>query len=543
MKAYVEPVREHPGASRRARRNEEGEMTVRRRPTVGSLAALAAALVLGVAAALILASGPAGADHGGAPSGDGIAPDFVAGNPSCVGLGYDFGFKPQPEPPPNGVYPFPGDPANTVTISNNNGTTFDWLSTLGVDAVIVKGGPNANLYVYDPPAEDFGDTGLHSPVNHNNNQPFGISHIEFCYDYEVDVEKTAETSFTRTWTWTIAKTADQTDLVLAPGQQFPVTYWVDVDASSQDSDWAVSGEIWVENNTPFPAAVTSVDDVISGPIAPTVNCPPLPTVLNPGDSLHCTYSADLPDGSDRVNTATVDTIGRVGGGEATADVIFGDPTSEIDEEIDVDDDQAGFLGTVDASLVPASFHYPNGVGPFTDQQCGDQLVKNTATFTTTDPGTQGSDMWTVQVFVDCVPTGGCTLTQGYWKTHSEHVPAPYDDNWALLANGADTPFFNSGQTYFEVLWTPPQRGNAWYILAHQYIAAELNVLNGAAIPPAVLADWTAAGALLQQWDADGPGTPGENLVPRGPARNAAIALAGSLADYNEGTTGPGHCDE
>ncbi len=59
----------------------------------------------------------------------------------------------------------------------------------------------------------------------------------------------------------------------------------------------------------------------------------------------------------------------------------------------------------------------------------------------------------------------------------------------------------------------------------------------------MLADWTAAGVLLQQWDADGPGTPGENLIPRGPNRNTAIGLAGSLAVYNEGAVGPGRCDE
>ncbi len=508
----------------------------------GAIAVIAA--IVAAAALIILTPRGAAANH--------VNPVFVAGNPKCVDLAYDFGFKPQPEPPPSGTYFF-GGPVTTpphalttesVTITSD-GTFFDWTSTIGIDAVIVKGGPNANVYVYDPPAEETSDTGLHAPVNPNNNQPFAISHISFCYDWEVDVEKTAETEFTRNWTWEIDKTANTAGpLNLAPGQQFPVTYWIDVDATSQDSDWAVSGEIWVENNTPLPATVTSVTDVISGPIAPTLHCPPLPAVLAPGDSLHCTYSADLPDGSDRVNTATVATTGQVGGGQATANVAFGAPTTEIDEEIDVNDDLAGFLGTVDASLVPASFHYVRNVGPFDDTQCGDQQMKNTVTFTTNDTGTEGSDTWTVDVFVDCPDTGGCTLTQGYWKTHSDQGPAPFDDTWDLiLPNGSATPFFGSGQSYYDVLWTTPRGGNAWYILAHQYIAAELNVLNGAAIPPAVLADWTAAGAMLQQWDADGPGTPGDNLIPRGPNRNAAIALAGSLADYNEGVTGPGHCDE
>jgi predicted extracellular nuclease len=70
-------------------------------------------------------------------------------------------------------------------------------------------------------------------------------------------------------------------------------------------------------------------------------------------------------------------------------------------------------------------------------------------------------------------------TPGYWKTHSEYGPAPYDDTWALLPDGADTPFFLSGQTYYEVLWTSPSGGNAYYILAQYYIAAKLNLLSGA----------------------------------------------------------------
>jgi len=81
-----------------------------------------------------------------------------------------------------------------------------------------------------------------------------------------------------------------------------------------------------------------------------------------------------------------------------------------------------------------------------------------------------------------VPCGGdgCTLTPGYWKTHSAYGPAPYDPTWALI--GEDTPFFLSGISYYEALWTEPKGGNAYYILAPAYIAARLNVLNGASIP-------------------------------------------------------------
>jgi hypothetical protein len=120
----------------------------------------------------------------GPPSGNGILPFVAAGNPDYSDLGFTFGFKPQPEPPPTGIYTFP-DGINTVTITTD-GTFFDWVSTILIDAVIVKGGPDANVFMYNPfPA--FSDTELHAPINTNNNKPFAISHIEFAYGGEVPI--------------------------------------------------------------------------------------------------------------------------------------------------------------------------------------------------------------------------------------------------------------------------------------------------------------------------------------------------------------------
>src|SRR5215510_14106715 len=98
-----------------------------------------------------------------AASATSVTPIFVAGNPSCTSLGYPFGFK--IDPPNAGTYSIDG--IHTVTVTTD-GINFDWTSDLGMDAVISKGGPNANIYIYDPPAESFGDTDLHSPVNPNN---------------------------------------------------------------------------------------------------------------------------------------------------------------------------------------------------------------------------------------------------------------------------------------------------------------------------------------------------------------------------------------
>jgi hypothetical protein len=458
-----------------------------------------------------------------------VTPDFVSGNPTCEGLGYTYGFKPQPEPPPSGTYTFP-DGVNTVTITSD-GTYFDWSSTLPIDAVIVKGGPNANVYKYSPEAS--GDSGLNSPINPNNNLPFAISHIEFCYDYEVKVTKDAHTTFKRTYTWDIDKTADQSTLTLSVGQQFLVNYAVRVDATYTDSDWAVSGNITIYNPDPGHAAtITSVTDQISGGIDAAVSCPS--SSVPAGGTLVCSYNAALPDAADRTNTATVTTSGSVGGGSGTANVSFAGATiTHVDESITVTDDYAGSLGTVTYGVdtLPKTFTYSRWIH---FDVCGDYTVDNTASFTTNDTGATGSASWTVTVHVPCA--GGCTLTQGYWKTHSDRGPAPYDDGWKQVgALEEDTLFFNSGTTWYEVFWTAPA-GNAYYVLAHQYMAAKLNVLNGASSTPAVDAAIAGAEALFNAQGVN------DTTLSRA-ERTLALAYAYTLDQYNNGYIGPGHCSE
>jgi hypothetical protein len=82
---------------------------------------------------------------------------------------------------------------------------------------------------------------------------------------------------------------------------------------------------------------------------------------------------------------------------------------------------------------------------------------------------------------------GCTYTQGHWKTHSVYGPGqPADDGWFTTfgpyppgPGGPDAPLFDSGLTWIEALNTPSRGGNAWFILASQWMAAYLNYYNGA----------------------------------------------------------------
>jgi hypothetical protein len=83
----------------------------------------------------------------------------------------------------------------------------------------------------------------------------------------------------------------------------------------------------------------------------------------------------------------------------------------------------------------------------------------------------------------------CPLTQGFWKNH----PDAWDGVTSLTIGG---------QTYTQaqlitILNTPPKGGDASLILAHQLIAAELNVDTGSVFSPDPIGSTiTAADAFL-----------------------------------------------
>jgi hypothetical protein len=472
------------------------------------------------------------------------APDELSNNEvdgfaiACGQLGYDFGFKVDGGENWN-------DSQQGVTYKVSGGaegeTFLEWSSDHPIGAVVVKGANVNDVYEYPGGAKGDGSVAaLTAPKKISNDQFADISHFSFCWNKPLDVSKTAKTSYDRDWTWTVAKSADQSSLKLSVGQTFtPVNYTVKYDATKADSNFKVEGKITIKNPNPSAAAtITNVTDEIDQggpPTAATVNCGVnFPYNLAGGGELVCTYSATLTSKTDGKNTAKVTTDGTVPGGSGKADVTFGAPSNETDECVTVSDSNTGTNVSGQACApadTPKTFNYSRSVGPYST--CGDYTVNNTASFETNDNKEKGSSTWTIKVNVPCA--GGCTLTQGYWKTHSEKGPAPYDDTWAKLANGANTPFFLSGKSYYEVLWTPPA-GNPYYTLAHQYIAAELNILNGAD-GSAVSSQMTAAKTLFMSNTPTQVATGGKTL------QNKFKALVGPLDNYNNGVSGPGHCSE
>ena len=172
------------------------------------------------------------------------------------------------------------------------------------------------------------------------------------------------------------------------------------------------------------------------------------------------------------------------------------------------------------------------------------LAARTVTFTVSENPVfnSGSNKYEVR-FKNSVliepPQDGCTLTIGYWKTHSFYGPAtPADPTWDLLPSGPDTQFYLSGQSWIDVFNTPVE-GNQYYNLAHQFMGAVLNVLNGASAPGEVTDAIAAANSLFNTY------TPAQIAALRGndPLRAQFVSLAATLDAYNMGEIGPGHCEE
>lgn len=132
------------------------------------------------------------------------------------------------------------------------------------------------------------------------------------------------------------------------------------------------------------------------------------------------------------------------------------------------------------------------------------------------------------------PPEFCTRTLGYWKTHPEDWDDAGDNSPFLTT---DT-FFNSGLTYLQILNLSPEGGNAYIILAHQYIAAVLNTGGGPSGDDDVDDAISDAAAFFA---AAAAGTPAPAKGSQ--LRTDVLGWATTLDEFNNGITGPGHCED
>jgi hypothetical protein len=125
----------------------------------------------------------------------------------------------------------------------------------------------------------------------------------------------------------------------------------------------------------------------------------------------------------------------------------------------------------------------------------------------------------------------CTYTQGYWKTHGP-VPAGNNENeWPVDGLSLGTTAYTALQ--LQSIFDTPAGGNGLIALAHQLIAAKLNVANGT--------DATDVADAIANADALIGGLVVPPVGSGFLAPSATGSLIAALANYNEGATGPGHC--
>ncbi|HKY74471.1 MAG TPA: hypothetical protein VJ246_04125 [Patescibacteria group bacterium] len=373
-------------------------------------------------------------------------PQLISSNATCGKFDSRY-FEIKVDPAVSGSYT-DGYVHVDVTVT---GDSVSFVSDVGLDAVFVKGGPGGNLYTYDEETEA---GNLHAPLNlkNKNNKYYGLSHINFCYDAEVQIGKTANTSYTRTFDWNIDKTVSESALNVLTGQSSDVAYLVSVTKTGfHDSDWNVEGTITISNPTLMAATLTSVSDILSDPLNVDVICDvEFPFVLGRNQSLTCTYTSPLNSGDDRVNTANVNTSGKVGGNTISVPVVFGEPSALIHNTVAVEDTMTGPLGVVAGDT---NFSYLHTF--VCDADAGNH--ENTATIVQTGQSASAS------VVVTCItPPAPSPIpnllaqwcSPGYWKNHTTNWPIPPETSY----NGVFDPDLSGNPSLLTVISSPSTYG-------------------------------------------------------------------------------------
>jgi hypothetical protein len=127
--------------------------------------------------------------------------------------------------------------------------------------------------------------------------------------------------------------------------------------------------------------------------------------------------------------------------------------------------------------------------------------------------------------LSCVGGSSCTYSQGYWRNHP--------DAWPVTSLTLGTVTYQAAELM--AILDEPARGNGLVILVHQLIAAKLNIANGAdpsAVQQAITDVDNMVGGLIVPPIGNGYLTPGQTGD-----------LTETLTEYNEGTIGPGHCND
>lgn len=203
-----------------------------------------------------------------------------------------------------------------------------------------------------------------------------------------------------------------------------------------------------------------------------------------------------------------------------------------------DPDATGTATAEDSCGNPVDVTYEDTQSPTDANGCYTITRKWTATISACDVSDSRNQIITVcPCTPKCVPFGqGCTVTLGFWKTHGPTgcVTGMNNNQWPVTSLTLGTVNYSAAQLC-SILQKNPQ-GNGLVSLAHQLIAALLNVANNA-VPDAATAQ-----AIIDANNLIG----GLVIPPVGSgflAPSTTSALTSALDAFNRGGVGPGHCDD
>ena len=368
--------------------------------------------------------------------------------------------------------------------------------------------------------------------------------------YLPSITKSVEATYGLSYDWTIDKQlldattgdwVDEGNVSIVDGDTGQLSFEIELLPTEGEVGHRIGGSITVVNPHPTAELTVEVTDQLTADgslVAVDCGDGSAEMTIPPGESVMCSYGTDVDSQLEGSNTATATWTSNAGATESVSTTVdlswqatasTGECVQLTDSLVpDVDgercfDEAAGGVITIPYEIAVACPGAP-------------ELLVNGATLLTdaADPSTVVAED-AVEIAVTCVPlVTGCTHTIGYWRNHADPGSARYDPIWEEIGpDGPDTEFRNSGMSYLEVLSSPP-RGDVWFILARQYIAAELNMKSGASKPTEVAEAMAAALELLQTNE------PGTRI--RGEHRDQFVELAELLDAYNNGIVGPGHCD-
>lgn len=265
---------------------------------------------------------------------------------------------------------------------------------------------------------------------------------------------------------------------------------------------------------------------------------PAGAVAGPNVTIQKTAASATIDAGDVASfTITVANSGGAGASNITiTDVLPGTDLAWAENPdvaaCGIADDPGGDILTCNVGNLAAGASFSVTVEATTNPEACDYVLTNTARVAI---GNKSAKTATASISVMCEPPPpppgeGCTLTQGFWKNH-------YPEAWPadVLAGGLTLGSVTYTAAQLVDILGQPVQGNGLVSLSHQLIATKLNIASGAD-PSSIQADVDAADALIGGLVVPPVGS--GSLSP-----SSTSALNDSLTDFNEGTTGPGHCDD